>query len=108
MNRVDGSYGSAGRARHSSCRICGSTHSRYVHKPLKNKDHHRQHSFVFDPGWNVSSALQKFTLCKEPATPQIKFTDAAVAKFEADTATLFTDPTVKGSQLGVTPGGTTT
>ncbi|MFN4157233.1 MAG: hypothetical protein ACK4GO_02330 [Gemmobacter sp.] len=52
--------------------------------------------------------MQKFTLCKEPATPQIKFADAAVAKFEADTATLFTDPTVKGSQLGVTPGGTKT
>jgi hypothetical protein len=40
--------------------------------------------------------------------PQIKFTDAAVAKLEADTTTWFTDPTVKGLQLCVTPGGTKT
>ncbi len=40
--------------------------------------------------------------------PQIRFTDTSVAKLEADKTTWFTDPTVKGLQLCVTPGGTKT
>ncbi len=40
--------------------------------------------------------------------PQIKFTDTAVAKLKADAMTWYSDPSAKGLQLSVTPGGTKT
>jgi len=40
--------------------------------------------------------------------PQIKFTDTAIAKLKADKTTWFSDPSVKGLRLCVTPGGVKT
>ncbi|MBE0554824.1 MAG: integrase family protein [Rhodobacteraceae bacterium] len=40
--------------------------------------------------------------------PQIRLTDTAVAKLKADAMTWYSDPSAKGLQLSVTPGGTKT